>query len=235
MTCKVCGWLCAWFRAEAGPTRGSIRNQSQEWEAAQSNEFELWSTVSDQQRDRLNAAKAIRPTDPEAAFRIYLDVADAGVVWAMEMVAHQYAWGDLVAHDFEKAQAYYRRAIEAGSWMATLKYAWLLADRGHFDTCETLLQDGVKADFIPASYWLAWWRFQQSSDRATCRAIRPLLERAAGAGHPEAALFLARLKVWGKFGLREMPRGFKDMLQVVDRTHAAASSSDSSPISAAVT
>lgn len=234
MTCKICGWLCAWFRAEAGSTRDSIREQSRVWEAAQSNEFELWSTVRDPQRDRLKAAKAIQPTDPEAAFRIYLDLADAGVIRAMELVAHQYAYGNLVAHDFEKAKAYYRRAVQAGSWTATLKYAWLLGDRGQFDLCETLLEDGVKADFIPASYWLAWWRFQRSSDRATCRAIRPLLERAADAGHPEAALFLARLKVRGKFGLREVPRGLKDLLQVVDRTHAAATPSDPNSVSAAV-
>lgn len=232
MKCKICGWLCAWCVAEAGPVRASIRKQSEAWEATQSNEYELWSTVSDRDRERLDAAKAIRSTEPEAAFRIYLDLADAGVVWSMEMVAYQYAWGDLVAHDFEKAQTYYRRAIKAGSWMATLKYARLLADRGQFDICETFLQDCVKADFIPACYWLAWCRFQQSSDRATCRAIRPLLERAADAGHPAAALFLARLKVRGKFGFREIPRGFKDTLQIVDRTHAAASSSDSNPIPA---
>jgi len=73
----------------------------------------------------------------------------------MEKVGYQYAWGNFVPHDWERAQDYFRRAIEAGSWMATLKYARLMADRGHFDVCEAVLQDGVNADFLPACYWLA--------------------------------------------------------------------------------
>jgi len=168
----------------------------------------------------LYAANAIRPTDPEAAFRIYVDMADAGVAWAMEKVGYQYAWGNFVPRDWERAQDYFRRAIEAGSWMATLKYARLMADRGHFDVCEAVLQDGVNADFLPACYWLAWYRFRQSGTRTTVREIRPLLERAAEAGHPAAALLLARLQVWGKFGLREIPRGFRQLLQIVSLASA---------------
>lgn len=235
MACKICGWLCALFCADADvvAARANLWKQSEKWESAHSNEYKLWSRASDQERERLDAAATLQTTDPEAAFRMYLDLADAGVVWAMQIVAHQYAWGTIVPNDFEQAQIYYCRAIEAGSWMATLRYAWLMARQGYFEESETVLQDGVNADFVPASYWLARCRYHQSSDRKTCRVIRPLLEHAVEAGHPGAALFLARLKARGKFGFREIPRGFKEMIQVVERTHDAVSSSGSNPISAA--
>jgi len=178
----------------------------------------------------LDTAKRIRSEDPEAAFRIYLEVADSGVAWAMESVGYLYEEGIIVAKDCEQAMTYYRRAIEAGSWMATLKYASLLADLGHFDTCETILQDGVQADFVPAFYWLARVRLKRSKNRRTCCAIRPLLEHAADAGHPAAALLLARLKFRGKFGIREIPQGFRESLQVFDRTYAADSAAEASAI-----
>lgn len=181
---------------------------SRAWESAHSNEYELWSKVSDQQRGLLDTAKAIRPTDPDAAFRIYLDVADDGVAWAMEVVGYhyQFGWGTSGCPDFELAQTYYQRAIEAGSSMAMLRYAWLLANHGRFEISERLLQESAEAGFIPAYYWLARCHFRQSSDRRTCRDIKSLLVRAADAGHPAAAEMLARLRMRGKFGFREIPR-----------------------------
>lgn len=180
------------------------------------------------------AARALQSADPEAAFRVYLELADAGVAWAMEMVAYQYGWGTLVANDFEQAQAYYRRAIEAGSSMATSRYARLLARHGHLDSCDTLLEDGVRADFVPAYYWLARCRLARSDDRPTCRAIRPLLEHAAKAGHPAAALLLAQLKVRRKFGFREVAHGIRELVQVAGQAPLVPPLPDSGPLPAGV-
>lgn len=227
MTCKICAWLCNWLCADAGPVRSSFWRQSDAWESAHSNEYELWSKVTAGDRERIDAAKAIQDADPKMAFRIYLDLADAGVVWAMETVASHYELGIAVAADFEQAQTHYRRAIEAGSWMATIRYVKLLAHNGYSDICETLLQDGVKADFVPAFFWLAWHRLKRSSSRKTCREVRPLLEHAAEAGHPAAELSLARLQALGKFGLGEIPLGFKQISKIVGRNRSGDSSSES--------
>ena len=217
MSCRLCLLLCTWFCSDLSSAWTAFWKQADAWDRAHSNEYALFSKISDEARERLDAAKAIWSTDPDAAFCIYLDLAEDGVAWAMEIVAHEYAQGTLVVHDFEQAQIYLRRAIEAGSWMATVKYARLLAKLGHFDTCEITLQDGVQAGFIPAFYWLAWFRFRQSKSRQTCREIRPLLERAADAGHPAAALLLAQMRLRRKFGFREIPQGFREMMQIAGR------------------
>ncbi len=117
--------------------------------------------------------------------------------------------GIVVAADFEQAADYYHRAICAGSWMATIRYARLLAAHDYVDECEKVLQDGVEPDFVPAYYWLAWLRYDRAPTRATCLAIRPLLDYAAERGHPGAKNTLGRLMTMGKVGLLLIPRGLK--------------------------
>jgi TPR repeat protein len=236
VTCKLCGWLCAWLCSDTDAALATLHQRSRAWESAHSNEYELWSKVGDQQRELLNTAKAVRPTDPDAAFLIYRDVADDGVVWAMEVVGYhyQYGWGTSGSPDFELAQTYYQRAIDAGSSMAMLRYAWLLANHGQFDISERLLQESAEAGFIPAYYWLARCRFRQSSDRQTCREIKSLLVRAADAGHPAAAEMLARLRMRGNFGFREIPRGFREMWQIAGEIGAAYSAPDVNGTTAAL-
>lgn len=118
---------------------------------------------------------------------------------------------------FRAGAGIYRRAIESGSWFATIGYARLLADHGHFAKCEALLGDGVEQDFIPAFYRLARVRLQQSPGGKTRRAVRPLLERAAEAGHPGAARDLARMKARGQFGFLEIPAGYREVRRLAGR------------------
>ena len=236
MTCRLCGWLCAWLCSDTDAALATLQKKSRAWESAHSNEYELWSKVSDQQRGMLDTAKAIRSGDAAAAFRLYLDLANDGVVWAMEVVGYcyQHGCGTSAPPDFERARTYYKRAMEAGSSMAMLKYAWLLANRGQIVVSERLLQESAEAGFIPAYYWLARCRFRQSSDRQTCREIKPLLVRAADAGHPAAAEMLARLRMRGKFGFREIPRGVREMWQIAGELGAVHSAPDAKDASAAV-
>jgi len=192
------------------------------WERTHSDDYELWLETPAGDRERAEAAIALFSSDPEAALRVFVDLAEGGMAWAMETVADYYAHGTAVAADFERSQDYYCRAIHAGSWMATLGYAKLLAGHGYFDECETLLRDGVEQDFIPAYFWLAWYRLKQSPDAATRRAVRPLFERAAEAGHPAAEMHLARMRLSGRFGLREIPAGIRAFLRVSERSRVEA-------------
>lgn len=93
--------------------------------------------------------------------------------------------------------------------MATIHYARLLAELGHHDACERTLENGVASDFVPAYFWLARCRYEQSKTPRVRREVRPLLEYAADKGHPEAKLLLARWMGLGKFGLRDIPRGWR--------------------------
>jgi TPR repeat protein len=180
---------------------------------AHSNESELWSQESEPNLELIDRASAVESSDPAAAFLLYRDAAEGGSAWAMLHVGWHYHLGVAVAADFDWAQEYYRRAIEAGSWMATIYYARLLADHGHHQHAENLLQDGVVADFVPACYWLASSRYRRDSSRQTAREIRPLLQHAADQGHPMAQILLAGLMTVGKFGLRYIPGGIRAVLR----------------------
>jgi TPR repeat protein len=209
--------LCRWLCRDAELARASFWDESTDWERAHSNEWELWCEESDRNRELIDQALAIGAADREAAFRLYLEAAEAGSVWAMELVAWYYHTGTAVAADFGQAQDYYYRAICAGSWMATIGYARLLALHGYFDYCEGVLEDGVRSDFVPAYFWLAWFRYEQSRTNKTCREIRPLLEHAAERGHPGAKLTIAQFMAKGRFGIRVIPKGFGQLLEIVPR------------------
>lgn len=180
-----------------------------EWERAHSNEGELWSEQSDDARQIIAGARALLDTDPEGALQLYRKAADAGSVWAMEKAGWFYDVGNGVPADFAQAQEYYYRALCAGSWMATIRYARLLERHGYDDYWPGVLEDGVRADFVPAYYWLAWFRCKHAKTAEERRAVRPLLEHAAAAGHPGAELLLVRSLLLGRFGIRGIPEGLR--------------------------
>ena len=201
--CKLCArfWQRFWRHSDA-------------WERAHSNDREMWSKESDQTRATLNAAAAMSETDP-AALQLYLGAAQAGSVIAMGRVGWQYWTGTGTTPDLAKAQEYYRRAIQGGSWSATIHYARLLDELGHYDICDEILEDGVAVGFVPAYFWLAWLRYKRSKTREACREGRPLLEYAARAGHPGARRKLAQWMLLGRFGPREIFRGLRLSFRLV--------------------
>lgn len=212
-TCRICLKLRRWLGLVPELTCDTLWqshwDQSFGWERAHSNDDELWWRDSDRNRALMEEAQACRNADPEAAFRMLLEAGEAGSARALESVGWHYASGTVVAADFDRAADHYLRAIRAGSWMATIAYARLLAEHGDADGSEDVLRDGVVLDFVPAYFWLAWLRYDRAPTRATCRAIRPLLGYAAERGHPGAKQTLGRLMVKGKFGLLAIPRGLK--------------------------
>lgn len=127
----------------------------------------------------------------------------------MQKVAKFYEWGTAVEASPEWALVYYHRAICAGSWMATLGYARVLQERGEFEQCDAVLEDGVRLGFIPSYFWLAWYRYKRSPNRKTRFAVLPLMQRAADEGHPFAKYILGRWMARGELGLRNIPRGFR--------------------------
>jgi TPR repeat protein len=200
--------------------------QSDLWERGVSNQAELSWTDSEANRALIEKAQACRDDRPEAAFRLLLEAAEGGSAWAMESVAWHYHTGTVVAADFGQAADYYHRAITAGSWMATIGYARLLAEHGYFVECEKVLLDGVHFDFVPAFFWLARLRCERSPTRRTCKEIRPLLDYAADQGHPGAKLTLGRLMVKGKLGILAIPRGLRLLRETMPVPRTGSASAD---------
>ena len=180
---------------------------SRNWEIASSNYGTLFADEPDV--DRLNQANAIWDSDAKGAAEVYHDLAALGSVSAMTELGNCYGWGRGVTADFDKAVARFRQAIGAGSWLATLSYAHFLAKHRCFPDCEAVLEGGVDAEWVPAYFWLAWYRLEQSNSLKTYSEIRPLIEYAAKNGHPAARYFFVRFMMKGKFGIREIPHGFR--------------------------
>lgn len=215
--CKFCAKMRRWLGMDDALSCDvlwqSHFEESESWEREHSNESEIWWRDSDNNRALIEEGFARMGTHPAAAFGLLKEAADAGSPWAMESVAAHYHSGTRVTADFDKAAAHYHRAICAGSWMATIGYARLLADHGHINESEALLRDGMKLDFVPAYFWFAWLRHKRAPNRATRRAIRPLLDYAARQGHPGAKNMLGRLMLKGKFGILSIPRGIRLLYQ----------------------
>jgi hypothetical protein len=57
-----------------------------------------------------------------------------------------------------------------------LHCARFAALRRDFTACEAILGVGVQQHWVPAIFWLSWYRLKQSESLATYRAIRPMLE-----------------------------------------------------------
>lgn len=212
MMCRLCSWICDRFcppaLASKGPWDGALdweEDFAAPWEPAEGEAV----------RQRWAQARSLVDSDPAAALAIYVELAEGGSPFSMLKAGSFYERGRGTAPDSAIAEDFYRRALSAGSWRATLRYAHLLFKRGADDCWPSTLRDGVDNGFIPAFFWLGWYSYKRAPRAKTAREVRHLLETAAAAGHPGARLVLVRWAMGGKFGLREIPRGFREMLAIV--------------------
>ena len=76
MRCRLCAtfWARIWAKSDA-------------WDRAASNRDELWDEETDENRALLERADALHDSDPAAAFALYLEAADAGSTFALEVLA----------------------------------------------------------------------------------------------------------------------------------------------------
>lgn len=190
------------------------------WENDHSNEWDIWVGDGEEVRERNERANEVHTTDPSLAFEIRKELADNGSAWAMRQTGLQYERGWGIERDLAQAEHYYYQALLAGSWMAALGLAKLLFEHRINEKWEGILENGVESDFIPANFWLAWYRYKRSPRRKTALEVRQLMEHAVKAGHPGARLMLARWKGQGKFGLHEIRQGFREFHLLLSDFHA---------------
>jgi hypothetical protein len=189
-------------------------NETRAWERAAAADVDQWDKEVD--IESLTEASKIWSDNPEGAFAIYSELAEQGSIYAMIELGNCYGKGHGTLADFDMAYEWHNRAIEYGSWFATLNYADVLFEHEYFDECEKELEDGIASEFMPAFFWLAWYRIQRNKSRSTFRAVRPLLERAASEGHLAAKHYFAAYMAMGRFGFMEMRTGFRMLRQLID-------------------
>lgn len=231
MKCRLCAWLCDRL-CPPDASSDAIWRAAKLWEDRYGTQWEP-AEGGDTLRERWDEADKLFDENPAASLAIHIELAEGGSAHSMLIAGDRYWVGQGTQRDIARAEGYYRRALGAGSWKATIRYAVLLFEQGAHDKWPSTLQDGVHNGFIPSFFWLAWYRYKLSPCRQTAREVRPLLETAAEAGHPGAAVVLARWMAQGKLGLREVPRGFRMMLAIV-RSHAESANRDKGESEAAV-
>jgi TPR repeat protein len=206
-------WLADKFIADDDPVNNAIWDRTGNWESWAGGEVDFW--WDQPYAEQLMAVARLSETDPVAAFQGYQELAQKGCVHAMIWVGNCYRYGLGTEPNFDKAYENYSLAIDEGSWIATRDMAGLLFDNGNFAECEEYLEEGIEYEFIPAYFWLAFYRIKQSKSRAIYREVKPLLEYAAAEGHPHAYSYLSALKMFGKFGVWEIPQGIRQMRQAL--------------------
>ena len=126
--------------------------------------------------------------------------AEGGVVPAMIELATIYLDGSLADADPEKAEHWYVRAGEAGSIPALLRLVELHERQGGAGAekkIETILRRVAARPEAPAHALVALAKIEMKNGGhlAGLAAARPLLERAAKLGDPEAQLAVARMDI----------------------------------------
>lgn len=222
--CVLCDWLCERFCA---PDIGrNFWRGVHHWEETYAADWEPWDSDDALRFQAIEAGRLVS-TEPEAALMALRQLAGEGSAYAMRWLGTLYGGAHGIPRDDAASEEYFRQALCAGSWMATLSYAGLLYARGAHDKWPSTLGDGVAKGFIPAKFWLGWYRYRLNPTGSTSREVRPLLEDAAEAGHLGAKLILARWSAAGKFGLRKIPRGLRMVGSVMAQARERAASNNS--------
>jgi hypothetical protein len=180
------------------------------WEEEQADELE-----TDENWQATNDANELFADDPPAAIARCYELSDRGSPWAALTLGWCHERGVTVQQDDGLAIEWYYKAICNGSWYATLGYARLLEHHGYHIEVDDVLQDGVDKGFAPALYRLAILKYRRKPGRKSANEVRELLEQARLAGHPASELFLAGLAAFGRFGVREIPQGWRRLRKVV--------------------
>ena len=177
------------------------------WAYAQANDTEIWGAETEQERILL--AGELDNINPEAAFGEFLSIAERGSPWCIGLVGYRYQVGLGVPRDIDQAERWYRLAVARGVQQAQLRLGTLYYRQRKFTQAEGVYQIGAAQKWAPAMYRLAWCKLKTSSSRQVLAEARLLLEEASAKGDLGAEQYLATLITTGRFGLRQIPSGWR--------------------------
>ena len=206
--------------AECDATVAAIWRNSDDWEYVETGYFDLLDREPEAVRTMLRKADDVILSNPEGAFAIYLELANSGSPIAAHLVGWSLDSGTGVARDQWQAMEWYCKALDAGSWSASVAYARILDQLGFFELCDEVLEDVVSAGLATARSWLARLRSSRSKGRRSELDTRLLLDLAVELGHPGAELYLAQLMAGGAFGLGSIYKGIRLFMACLERFEA---------------
>jgi TPR repeat protein len=155
----------------------------------------------------LKNARTVRETDPVQALNQFRALAGLGSPMAMADIGYMYGKGIGVQANTSEEEAWYKRAVEAGSVFAqfALAHLYLRTQRypEAFAACETAAASG----YAPAMYFLAFMYGQGVGTEHNLEKERDLLQQAMLLGHLWARGRLGGLLMRGRWGPSQRLRG----------------------------
>lgn len=165
---------------------------------------------------RVRDAHALISSAPERAFVEFLALAVEGSPAAMLQAAWSLEFGEGVATSQTDAEAWYRRAADAGCERAVLELGRTLTARGALDEAIAAYSDGVAREWAPALTRTAILELRRATTARERRLWRSMLERGTELGSPTAKAWLARGLAKGWFGAWRVPAGYWLGLQILN-------------------
>jgi hypothetical protein len=155
---------------------------------------------------RLHDAYALLSANRPQGIAELEELANRGSVMSMLYLADAYQRGQ--GSDPIRAEKWYKSAYEAGSSTALFGLGAFYYRLRNYDAAEKIFADGVSKDDGVSMYWLASIYTVDSRHHGKSAQIKDLLERSIALGQIHAKHGLGLLFMKGRYGLRNVPRGF---------------------------
>lgn len=115
----------------------------------------------------------------------------------------------------DRAKAWLRRAADGGSLDGLFRLSSVYVAEKDFAQARDGFADAAQKGYLPAMNALAGMYSSGTGGPADPQAAKDLCEKASLGGHVIARARLARLLMSGRFGVREIPRGFRLALSAI--------------------
>jgi len=197
------------LRKEVADRRSLLWDNVRRFDQDTSNSFDLWDKLPEEVQDQYCEGYDLWDTDPEGAFALFELSAANGNPSAMIAEAACCERGNGTAKDGKRAKQFFRDAVEAGSWHATIHYARFLERAGDQELAYLTLEDGVDAEYTAAYFWLAWLLYKAEPNRRMAREVFSMVEHAVAKGHPGGRWLKAKLLFKGHMGVMRVAEGYR--------------------------
>ena len=153
--------------------------------------------------------RCYRKRDYEAAFRIFLELADKGWEEVQDYLGVMYALGDGTKKNDQKAEYWLRLASERGEPRAQWWLACMLGRKGKVEEMVELFEKAAAQDFAPAIFRLARCYYHGKGVTRDKQKYVELMDEAAKKGNLWAQGAYARQLMIGAEGVSGIVRGIR--------------------------
>lgn len=148
----------------------------------------------------LQHAQSLRQTDPAQAMNQLRALADRGSAIAMAEIAFMYGKGVGVQVNPFEEEAWYKRAVEAGSLYAHYALSYIYFQTQRYSEAFVVCESAITAGYAPAMYFGAFMYGHGLGTERNLDKERDLLKQAVRLGHVWARARLGRVLLEGRSG-----------------------------------